>query len=64
MDVEKKPYLKKEEGKLASDSHGITVFAKKRKEKIINEQLEREKTSKNELIEENYRWVTQMTWES
>ena len=33
MDVEKKPYLKKGEGRLASDSHGITVFAIKEKKK-------------------------------
>lgn len=40
-------YLKKGEGKLASENHGITQFAIKRKEKIIKEQLEREK-QKNE----------------
>ena len=36
-------YLRKGEGKLASDNHGITLFAEKRKDKIIQEQLEREK---------------------
>ena len=35
-------FLKKGEGKLASDNHGITEFAKKRKEKMVAEQLERE----------------------
>ena len=40
-----KNFLKKGEGKLASDFHGVTEFAKKRKEKIIKEQLEREKKS-------------------
>ena len=36
------PYLKKGCGKLASDYHGETEFAKKRKEQVIREQLERE----------------------
>tara|TARA_B100000242_G_C42947682_1_gene439457 strand:+ start:210 stop:362 length:153 start_codon:yes stop_codon:yes gene_type:complete len=36
-------YLRKGEGKLASDNHGITLFAEKRKDKIIQEQLERER---------------------
>ena len=40
-------YLKKGEGKLASENHGITQFAIIRKEKIIKDQLEREK-QKNE----------------
>lgn len=35
-------YLKKGEGKLCSDYHGESNFAKKRKENIANEQLERE----------------------
>ena len=35
-------YLKKGEGKLASDFHGVTQFSIKRKEKIINEQYSRE----------------------
>jgi hypothetical protein len=37
------PYLKKGEGKLASNNHGVTAFSLKRKDKIIREQLEREK---------------------
>jgi hypothetical protein len=37
------PFLHKGQGKLASDNHGVTAFAIKRKEKIIAEQLEREK---------------------
>ena len=44
--IEKKvtfPYLKIGEGSLASDYHKDTNFAKKRKEKIIKEQIEREK---------------------
>jgi len=40
-------YLKKGKGKLASDNHGITHFAIQRKEKIIKEQLEREKININ-----------------
>ena len=43
----KNSFLKKGEGKLASDYHGVTKFAMQRKEKIIKEQLEREK-QKNE----------------
>ncbi len=39
-------YLKKGEGKLASEYNGITKFAEDRKEKIIKEQLEREKINK------------------
>lgn len=39
----KQTYLKKGGGKLASDFHGITDFAVKRKEEIISEQLQREK---------------------
>ena len=35
-------YLKKGEGKLASDFHGVTQFSIKRKEKIIHEQYSRE----------------------
>ena len=35
-------FLKKGEGNLASDNHGITKFALQRKEKIIKEQLKRE----------------------
>ena len=35
-------FLKKGQGKLASDYHGETKFAKERKQKIIKEQLERE----------------------
>ena len=42
MSNKKFDYLKKNEGSLASDNHGITEFAKKRKEKIIVEQLQRE----------------------
>jgi len=46
-DVKKKhvsfPYLKKGDGQLASDYYKSTKFAKQRKEKIIKEQLERQK---------------------
>lgn len=35
-------FLKKGQGKLASHNHGITKFAKQRKEKIIREQEQRE----------------------
>ena len=43
-----KNFLKKGQGKLGSQNHGITKFAKKRQEKIIKEQLEREeKFNKN-----------------
>ena len=37
-----KKFLKKGQGKLASDNHGKTEFAKKRQQKIIEEQLQRE----------------------
>ena len=37
-----KNFLKKGQGKLASQNHGKTEFAKKRQQKIIKEQLERE----------------------
>jgi hypothetical protein len=36
-------YLKKGEGKLASSNHGVTKFAEKRKQQIIDEQEQREK---------------------
>ena len=36
------PYLRKGEGKLASHDHGITSFSLQRKQKIIQEQEERE----------------------
>ena len=44
--IEKKvtfPYLKKGDGKLASDFYKSTKFAEQRKRKIIEEQIEREK---------------------
>lgn len=41
-------FLKKGQGKLASDYHGETKFAKERKQKIIKDQLERE--SKKKII--------------
>lgn len=31
-------FLRKGEGKLASDNHGVTEFAKQRKAKVISEQ--------------------------
>ena len=46
----KKPqsrYLKAGQGKLVSEYHGETNFSKKRKEKIIKEQEEREKEAKS-----------------
>lgn len=43
-----KKFLKKGQGKLASQNHGKTEFAKKRQQKIIKEQIEREdKFNKN-----------------
>ena len=39
-------FLKKGQGKLASDYHGETKFAKERKQKIIKDQLERESNIK------------------
>ena len=36
-------YLKKGDGKLASFFHGDTNFASKRKEKVVEEQIKREK---------------------
>lgn len=41
-------FLKKGEGKLASNYHGITEFSKKRKQKIVKEQEEREEKYKME----------------
>ena len=41
-------YLKKGEGKLASNNHGITEFSKKRKQKIVKEQEEREEKYKKD----------------
>tara|TARA_B110001450_G_scaffold256350_1_gene286426 strand:- start:84 stop:296 length:213 start_codon:yes stop_codon:yes gene_type:complete len=41
-------YLKKGEGKLASNYHGETEFSKKRKEKIIREQEERQRLGYNQ----------------
>ena len=41
------PYLKKGQGTLASNRHGETSFSLKRKEKIIQEQVEREKQVDN-----------------
>ena len=35
-------FLRKGEGKLASDNHGVTEFAKQRKAKVIAEQKARE----------------------
>lgn len=43
--LEQKPkqtFLKKGEGKLASDSHGETQFSKKRNDEVIREQIARE----------------------
>jgi len=36
------PYLKKGEGKLASDFHGETEFSQKRSNEVVKEQFERE----------------------
>lgn len=40
------PYLKKGQGKLASSNHGITEFAKKRKENIYTSQEKLERNPK------------------
>lgn len=45
----KQPFLKKGEGKLASDNHGETEFAKKRKEDVIKTQYDRE----TEMMKQN-----------
>ena len=51
MNNTKFKFLKKGEGKLASQYHGETIFAKKRKDKIIEEQKKREKEYEdNKLI--------------
>jgi len=42
MTKSKFTYLRKGEGKLASHDHGITNFSLQRKQKIIQEQEERE----------------------
>ena len=44
--IEVKQYLQKGKGKLVSQNHGITLFVKERQEKIILEQLAREKPVK------------------
>ena len=41
------------DGKLASNFHGDTVFSKKRKDKVIKEQKEREEKAKNK----EFGWV-------
>jgi len=46
-------YLKQGEGKLASQNHGETEFAKKRKQQIIDEQFAREEKYYKELELEN-----------
>tara|TARA_Y100000389_G_C17269486_1_gene417197 strand:- start:407 stop:583 length:177 start_codon:yes stop_codon:yes gene_type:complete len=43
-------FLKKGEGKLVSNNHGITKFAIKRKEKIISKQKYKEDDWKNKEI--------------
>jgi hypothetical protein len=50
------PYLKKGQGKLASSNHGITEFAKKRKENIYasQEKLERNPSYINDPIGYKY----------
>ena len=43
--LEQKPkqsFLKKGEGKLASDNHGETEFSKRRRDEVIREQIARE----------------------
>ena len=40
-------FLRKGQGRLASDYHGETKFSKQRKEKIIKEQIMREKIYNN-----------------
>ena len=42
MSKDTHPYLRKGGGKLASQDHGITRFSLQRKQKIIQEQEERE----------------------
>ncbi len=42
--IEVTHYLKKGRGKLVSQNHGITDFVKKRRQKIMLEQLARENT--------------------
>lgn len=48
-DIPRHPFLKQNEGKLASDFHGETEFAKKRKEDVIRTQLARER----EMMKQN-----------
>ena len=45
----RQPFLKRGNGKLASDSHGETEFAKKRKDDVILTQINRE----NEMMKQN-----------
>lgn len=40
-------FLRKGQGRLASDYHGETKFSKQRKEKIVKEQIIREKKMYN-----------------
>jgi hypothetical protein len=42
-------FLKKGDGKLVSDNHGDTEFAKKRQEDVISTQIKRE----NEMMRQN-----------
>ena len=48
-DIPRRPYLKKGDGNLASDFHGETEFAKKRKEDVIRTQIARE----HEMMKQN-----------
>ena len=51
---ESKPFLKRGGGKLASHFHGTTDFAKKRKEKIIKEQMQRESENTENFYTDDY----------
>jgi hypothetical protein len=48
--IPKQKFLKKSEGKLASQYHGHTVFSQKRKDSVIKNQIDTE----NKMIEDNY----------
>jgi hypothetical protein len=53
--IPKQPFLKKGEGKLASQNHGETEFAKKRKEDVIRTQINRETEMMKQNMERDQR---------
>ena len=53
--IPKQIFLKKGDGKLASDNHGETEFAKKRQEDVIRTQINRETEMMRQNMERDQR---------